>query len=294
MSQPIDKITLSVKNGTGKIIPHGSTRHILINIPKSVATSSAGGTASRIAFASTDAPNSTFVDCYLDYDAIFDNIDAYGEGSGDNVDWIEVVADKTQTYKAGRTIKITGSSQGSNNKEYTVLDNIYINPNTQIAVANGTINSSASGGVVTLVPPKETTSDVITDLGDGVGEGGNDVIEIAGDLSSTYKVGRLITVSGSSEPSNNGDFTVLVVTFSTVNLYTYIEIASGSIADDSPETRGTVSTILTAVPVKGNISNGDRLDEAMPLIVDGDKLVITKINGVWYSDTTFNGAKFRS
>ena len=50
----------------------------------------------------------------------------------------------------------------------------------------------------------------------------------------------------------------------------------------------------TEVTVVCNISNGDDLDEAMPLLSNDDPIIVTSIGGVWYSTTQFNGAKFRT
>ncbi|GAG11664.1 unnamed protein product, partial [marine sediment metagenome] len=42
------------------------------------------------------------------------------------------------------------------------------------------------------------------------------------------------------------------------------------------------------------ISNGTQLDEATPLLVDGDKMIVSDVDGTWYSTTVFNGAIARS
>lgn len=43
-----------------------------------------------------------------------------------------------------------------------------------------------------------------------------------------------------------------------------------------------------------NISNGDNLDEATPLLGNEDPMIVTKKDGIWYSTTQFNGAIARS
>ncbi len=48
---------------------------------------------------------------------------------------------------------------------------------------------------------------------------------------------------------------------------------------------GTLSVEVTC-----NISNGDKLAEALTYLNKGDPVIVTKIGGVWYMPTQFNGA----